>query len=306
MPKRFLLPFVPGLFMLITPVGLTIAGPAARTQAYFAIQRQWMAHWPLEHGKALPRLIQPALQPFTPVWVQVEPGVKMLLDPYDFVSKEILETGVWEAQSWEIIGRTLGAGATFVDIGAHIGYYSLKAAPLVGPTGRVIAVEPNPETIPKLYGNIRASGAQNITVEPVACSNTEATLELFAAPRANTGETSLSRANASHDGQFVTSYKVRAQPLDDILKDVGVSRVDAMKIDVEGAEYLVLKGASKTLDRDHPVILVEIVEQQLQAMGTSSRQLYDLLRSHGYTARRSVQDNVEFVRGSEHGGKDTF
>jgi hypothetical protein len=88
---------------------------------------------------------------------------------------------------------------------------------------------------------------------------------------------------------------VRARPLDEIVKDAGVSRVDVVKIDVEGAEYLVLKGASKTLDRDHPVILVEIVERQLQAMGASSKQVYDLLRSHGYIARRSVQDNVEFV-----------
>jgi FkbM family methyltransferase len=295
MPKRLLLPLVPGLFMLITAVGGAIAGPEVRTQAYFAIQRQWTTHWPQEHGKKLPRLIQPVLQPFTPVWVQVEPGVKMLLDPYDYVSKEILETGVWERESWETIRSHLGGGATFVDIGAHIGYYSLKAAPVVGPTGRVIAIEPNPETIQKLYGNIQASGARNIAVAPVACSDAEATLELFGAPRSNTGETSLSRTNASQDSQAVTSYKVSARPLDEIVKDAGVSRVDVVKIDVEGAEYLVLKGAAKTLDRDHPVILVEIVERQLQAMGTSSKQVYDLLRSHGYIARRSIQDNVEFV-----------
>lgn len=219
----------------------------------------------------------------------------MLLDPYDYVSKEILETGVWERESWETIRSHLGGGATFVDIGAHIGYYSLKAAPVVGPTGRVIAIEPNPETIQKLYGNIQASGARNIAVAPVACSDAEATLELFGAPRSNTGETSLSRTNASQDSQAVTSYKVSARPLDEIVKDAGVSRVDVVKIDVEGAEYLVLKGAAKTLDRDHPVILVEIVERQLQAMGTSSKQVYDLLRSHGYIARRSIQDNVEFV-----------
>ncbi len=295
MPKRFLLPFVPGFFMLVTGVGSTIAGPEARTQGYFAVQRAWMAHWPLEHGKALPRLIQPVLQPFTPVWVQVQPDVKMLLDPYDYVSREILETGQWEAESWAILQEHIGKGATVVDIGAHIGYYSLKAAPVAGPAGHVIAIEPNPETIQKLRGNIQASGARTITVEPVACSDTESTLELFAAPRSNTGETSLSRTNASQDSQGVTSYKVRARPLDEILKQAGVSRVDAVKIDVEGAEYLVLKGATETLDRYHPALLIEIVEHQLQAMGTSSEQVKELLRSHGYTARRTVQNNIEFV-----------
>jgi FkbM family methyltransferase len=295
MPKRFLLPFVPGLFVLVTGVGGAMAGPEARTQGYFAVKRLWAAHWPLRNGKGLPQLIQPMLQPFTPVWVQLEPGVKMRLDPYDYVSREILDTGTWEPESWEVLEQHIGTGATFVDIGAHIGYYSLKAAPLAGPTGHVIAIEPNPETIQKLQGNIQASGARTITVEPVACSDQEATLELFGAPRFNTGETSLSRANASQDSQAVTSYKVRARRLDDILKDAAVSRVDAIKIDVEGAEYLVLKGASETLDRYHPVILVEIVERQLQGMGTSSKQLIELLRSHGYTPRRSVQDNVEFV-----------
>ena len=295
MPKRFLLPFVPGLLVLVAGVGGSIAGPAARTQTYFAIQRQWDAHWPLRNGKKLPRLIQPALQPFTPVWVQVEPGMKMLLDPYDYVSREILETGVWEPDSWAAIQQHLGPGATFVDVGAHIGYYSLKAGPVVGPTGHIVAVEPNPETIQKLNGNIQASGVRTITVAPVACSDTETKLELFGAPRSNTGESSLSRTNASQDSQAVTTYEVRARPLDDILREAGVSRVDAIKIDVEGAEYLVLKGAEKTLDRYHPAILVEIVERQLRAMGTSSAQVKELLRSHGYTARRSIQDNVEFV-----------
>jgi FkbM family methyltransferase len=295
MPKRFLLPFVPGLFVLVTGVGGTIAGPAGRTQGYFAIQRQWEAHWPLQNGKKLPRLFEPMVQPFAPVWLQVEPGIKMRLDPYDYVSREILETGKWEPESWAVIQDHLGKGATLIDVGAHIGYYSLKAAPVVGPGGRVIAVEPNPETIAKLNGNIQASGANMVTVEPVACSDAEATLELFAAPRSNTGETSLSRANASQDSQGVISYKVRARPLDAVLREAGVSRVDAIKIDVEGAEYLVLKGATETLDRYHPAILIELVEHQLQAMGASSQQVIELLRSHGYTARRSIEHNVEFV-----------
>jgi FkbM family methyltransferase len=89
----------------------------------------------------------------------------------------------------------------------------------------------------RLLNNIRASRADGvISVQPVACSDAEATLELFAAPGNNTGETSLFLANASQEGKAVTSYRVRARPLDDILKESGVTRVDAVKIDVEGAE----------------------------------------------------------------------
>ena len=186
-PKRFLLAFVPGLFYLASGLTATIASPVARTEGYFALQRQWMAHWPLEHGKMLPRAIEPLVRPLTPVWVQVEPKVKMLLDPGDYVSRKILESGEWEPTSWAAIQEHLGKGATFVDVGAHIGYYSLKAATVVGLTGHVIAIEPNPETIRKLQGNIQASGATTITVAAVACSDSDATLELFAAPSSNTG-----------------------------------------------------------------------------------------------------------------------
>jgi len=298
MPKRYFLLFAPGLLMFATGVGDTVTSPAQRTQAYFAIQRQWGAIWPFEHGVALPRLIQPAFRPLVPVWVQVEPDIKMWLDPEDYVSRQILETGKWEPASWTALQNHLGPGATFVDVGAHIGYYSLKAARLVGAGGHVIAVEPNPETIGKLRANLRASAAGMVTVEPVACSDSETTLDLFAAPRSNTGETSLSRANASHDSPAVTTYHVPARPLDAIIKEAGATRVDAVKIDVEGAEMLVLKGSQETLARFHPVVLVEIVDRQLRAMGTSSKEVYDFFGSHGYAARGTFEDNVEFAPAS--------
>jgi FkbM family methyltransferase len=296
MTKLLLLPLLPGILALTAGVTAKVAGPAARTQAFYGLEREWSAHWPLEAGKALPERWARHFEPFVPVWMHVEPGVTMLLDPYDMVSGVILQTGTWEPESWRAIAEHLHPGDTFVDIGAHIGYYSLKAAPVVGPGGHVIAVEPNPETVHRLRDNIRASRANGVvSVQPVACSDTEATLELFGAPEHNTGETSLSRRNASQAGQVVASYRVRARPLDDILKESGVARVDAVKIDVEGAEYLVLKGAAETLDRYHPLVIVELVESQLQAMGTSTAQIVALLHSHGYAQRHSYGDNFEFA-----------
>ena len=295
MPKRLLLPFLPGGLMLVAGVAGTIAGPAARTQSYFAFQREWLAHWPLEHGQFLPRAVEPALYPLAPVWVQVEPHVRMWLDPADYVSHQILETGSCEPTSWAALQQHLAAGDTFIDVGAHIGYYSLRAAPVVGPSGHVIAIEPNPDTLPKLHGNIQASGATTINVQPFACAEVDATLDLFAASRTNTGETSLSQSNASQDGPPAATYRVRARPLDDIVRDAGVSRVDAVKIDVEGAEMMVLKGAHETLDRYHPALLVELVDRQLQAMGSSANEVVQFLHAHGYTARRAFGANFEFV-----------
>ena len=228
-----------------------------------------------------------------PAWVQLEPQVKMLLDPNDHVSRRIAENGVWEPETWRVVEPHLQRGATLVDVGAHIGYYSLKAAGRVGPNGRVIAIEPDPDTVRKLQENIRANDARNITVQPVACAGSEAILEFFAA-RNNPTISSISRANAS---EGAISIRVRARPLDAILHDVATSRVDVLKIDVEGAELQVLKGAQETLTRYHPLLVVELIDGQLREMGTSSAEVTDFLRSYGYAVRDSGLDgmNTEFV-----------
>lgn len=288
-------------FLLIVVVALGGAvrtSPAGRTKAYFALERGWEAHWPLKRGRVLPlRVVRPLFEPFVPVRVEVEPGVNMLLDPEDLVPRTILVTGQWEPESWAVVKEHLPIGGTFVDLGAHIGYYSLKAARAVGPKGHVIAVEPNPDTVQKLRDNIRASGANFIAVQPVACSDSEGVVDLFAAPRSNTGDTSLSRSNAEHEGAVSAVYRVRARPLDAIIQEAGVSRIDAMKIDVEGAELLVLKGAKQTLARYSPILIVELMDRQLQSMGASEAEVKEFLRSQGYRPRRQLDYmNFEFAK----------
>jgi FkbM family methyltransferase len=282
--------------------GVMIGNPGLRTKWYFAADRAWTTHWPLSRGNGVIRDLKPLIRPTAPAWVTVEPSVTMLLDPEDYVSAEILRKGSWEPASWDAIRPYLNGDAVFVDVGAHIGYYSLKAAALLGPRGRVIAVEPNPPTVRELQANISASNASRVHVYPVACSDRESTLLLYSAPRANTGQTSLSRANAGQDGVVAAEFRVPARPLDSIVLDDGVQRVDVIKVDVEGAETLVLRGAQWTLDRFHPVVVVEVIEQQLQAMGTSSAELRRLLASHGYVARAEAGENVVFRWSAGTGG----
>jgi FkbM family methyltransferase len=269
----------------------------ARTRAYFGVQRAWMTHWPFERGKYAPRYLLPAVMPVTPIWQTVEPNVRMYLDPQEYVARAILESGEWESESWHVMRESLPVGGTFVDVGAQIGYYSLKAAQVVGPAGHVIAIEPNPETLQILNGNVQASNPHIVSVAPVACSDKEDMLEFFASAEANTGESSFSKANASQSG-VTHSYKVRARPLDDVVRESGVTRVDVIKIDVEGAEYLVLQGSRETLAKFKPAVLVEIIDHQLKEMGSSAEQVRQFFREHGYAPRRLVGDNVEFVAAS--------
>lgn len=298
--KRFLLGA--GAIVLALASAGFASGPAGRTTAYFGAYRASYLHSPasIQPLFALADFfLNPVFEtfgPFQPVWMQVEPGIKMQLDPYDLVSRKILETGVWEPESLKAVADHLATNGTFMDVGAHIGYYSLKAAGMVGPNGHVISIEPNPRTVPKLRGNIDASNAGSVRVWPVACASVESTLQLYAAPGSNTGESSLSKENASQEGAAPIAYSVPARPLDAIVKEAQLDRVDVIKIDVEGAEFEVLKGAAHTLDEYRPVLIVELVENQLKSMGTSIDQVTQFLTSHGYAANRRVDHtNVEFV-----------
>ncbi|HEY1207223.1 MAG: FkbM family methyltransferase [Bryobacteraceae bacterium] len=241
----------------------------------------------------LARLLRPAV----PVWVELEPHVHMRLDPSDYLDHTILVTGAWEPDTWNGLSQSIPKGGVFVDLGAHVGYYSLKAAAMVGPSGRVLAVEPNPETLRKLRANIRESGAAQVVVEPVACSDSEGVVDFFASPRENTSASSMSKVNAAQGNSVSATYRVRTRRLDDIVRESGVTRVDVIKIDVEGAELLVLKGAGETLDRYHPVVEVELIDEQLASMGASSAQVIAFLRSHGYAVRHVYGEfhNTEFA-----------
>jgi FkbM family methyltransferase len=281
------------VLVLTITVLAEVASPLVRNRTCLALETVWQH----DGGRGLPPSLVRLLSPTVPVWVRVEPRLHLRLDPIDWLDRTILTTGVWEPNTWLGLAEHIPKNGVFVDVGAHIGYYSLKAASLVGSGGRVLAIEPNPETLRRLRANIRESGASEVVVEPVACSDSDGMLEFFAANEQNVGASSLSRANASQAGPVAHSYRVRTRRLDDIVRESGGSRVDVIKIDVEGAELLVLKGAGDTLDRFHPVVAVELSEVQLKNMGSSSAQVLEFLRSHGYAPRHKYGEfgNTEFA-----------
>jgi FkbM family methyltransferase len=284
------------VWVVIVALAVTaqLSGAEARSKAIFAIQSKWRAHWPWDQGKDAPLNLDRIVGPLAPRMNDVEPGITMVLDPYDFVSRYILVRGVWELESWAEIAKNLPPDGTFIDIGAHIGYYSVKAAAVLGPNGRVVSIEPNPVTLGTLRANVGQAKGGKISVQPVACSDREAVLKFYAAPRQNTGESSLSSKNAGQEGAIAGTYEVRARPLDDIAAELGLTRVDVVKIDVEGAEMLVLKGAKSTLARFHPVLIIELKDYQLKAMDTSTAEVQEWLRSRGYAFAQIVDQNFEF------------
>jgi FkbM family methyltransferase len=208
----------------------------------------------------------------------------MLLDPRDLVPLILLRNGEWQPEVWESLSPALPKGAVFLDVGAHIGTFTLKAARQVGPDGKVVAFEPNPESAALLRDNLSANHLDNVAVEEIACTDKDQELTLYAAPIKNTGASSLSHANAEYgDGPALRSFHVRGRPIDDVVAELKLGRVDAIKMDVEGAELQVIRGAVETLKRFHPKIVLEMVPEQLASFHTTPEEVAALIRSTGYT-----------------------
>ncbi len=226
---------------------------------------------------------------------ELQPGVSIYLDPADFIGNFALRAGDWEKFEWDWITPYLPAGGVFVDVGAHVGTYSLKAAKAIGEHGRVIAIEPNPATAAHLRQGIAASRRGNVTVVEAACGEQRSRMKLFTSTAINTGMTSFSSENASHTVVPYSSVEVDVIPLDDILSPLNLQRVDVLKVDTEGAETMVLRSARASVARFHPIIVVETVESQLQELHSSLQELEDLLRSYGYQKTKTTVYNALWI-----------
>lgn len=251
---------------------------------YFRLEQAWNRHFPPKPGKWNAEDLAPAMWKIgviRPARIEVEPGISFLLDPRDLIAVSILRGGGWQPEVWNSISPSLSEGGVFLDVGAHIGYFSMKASPRVGKAGHVLAFEPNPETLVLLRDNVTANHADNVIVEPIACTEHEQTLTLYAGPTWNTGMSSLAQDNVPVEGA-PKSYTVPCRPIDDVVRELKLTRVDAIKIDVEGAEVGVLRGAMNTLRRFHPTVVVEVVPEQLDKLHTAPADVIAAFKEAGY------------------------
>ncbi len=207
-------------------------------------------------------------------------GLVMYVDPSDFaVGHTVARTGSYEPEVSAALRARLGPGATFVDVGANIGWFSILAASLVGPTGRVVAVEPNPDNVALLLRSAEDNGFGNIAAHCVALAEEPGVVAL----ETDGSNGRVIPVDRPPPAPVRASYVVAAQPLDELLRLAGADHVDVMKIDVEGAEPMAVRGASHMLQRDHPVLVSEFYPLALDSAPWGSAQGYlDLLRSLGY------------------------
>lgn len=196
-------------------------------------------------------------------------GNDILYRPHDrCIIDEVYGQGVY-------CGAQIAPGQTVVDAGAHIGVFSLMAARRVGPAGRVICFEPSPRTAEILRRNLAANDLSWVRNHAVALAETDGFADFFVADDAGDNPAADTLSDAPGRGRV----SVRLRRLDDVLSEEGVSHVDHLKIDVEGAELRVLDGATQTLARARRLVMevhpprVDPVEvrRRLEALGFSCR-----------------------------------
>jgi len=137
----------------------------------------------------------------------------------------------------------------FVDVGANIGKYTVALGRRLSGKGKVVAIEPEDYNYELLGRNVELNGLDNVTLEKCACYSRNGTMNLYLNPTRR-GQHSLLVRNGKR-------ASIKTRKLDDILADNQVTNVKLIKIDVEGAEIEVLKGAVSTLKKDHPKIIFE-------------------------------------------------
>jgi FkbM family methyltransferase len=196
------------------------------------------------------------------------------------IQRSIYFLGYFEFRETRAALRILRPGDCFVDIGANIGWYTLLAARRVGPSGRVIAFEPSAPVFDHLARHVQLNGFTNVTLEKRAIADRTGQAVLSGASPENQGLGSLlpAAAAAAAPGEDVDVVR-----FDDYFADRRPGAVRLMKVDVEGAELLVLRGmadalAAKVCD----YILIEAAEPHLARGGASTAELLDMLRSKGY------------------------
>ncbi|MEJ7583474.1 MAG: FkbM family methyltransferase [Acidimicrobiales bacterium] len=168
-------------------------------------------------------------------------------------------------------------GSTVLDLGAHLGLYTVLMARYVGPGGRVLAFEPTPATRRELHRTVHLNGVTNVEIrdEAVSWSTGEALLN-------DTGDP-VSNANSLAPVERTRSrVAVCTRALDDLAIPGPVS---CIKIDIEGAEVDALRGASALLARERPALTIEIHPVQLGLVGAEAVEIWDLLQAMGYVMR---------------------
>lgn len=200
-------------------------------------------------------------------------GFKLIIDPSidNGVERSLYQTGTYEKGILHFIGNNFTGHGCFVDVGANIGLMSVYTADKFS-GAKILAFEAQPDTFELFKENISINNCSNIDARHCALGNENGTVTIYDNWHVNRGGASVVVSSRNSKGSVVTLKK-----LDDAIEDIPV---EMLKVDVEGFELEVLKGAQQTIQKYLPVIIVEISTQRINKHSSSS-EIVDFIEEQG-------------------------
>jgi FkbM family methyltransferase len=236
---------------------------------------------PAGRYRVMQRVAQPAPPPFVAHLPKSAGGYAFHCDLRDGIAREVCFTGAYEPLETALVRALLAPGGTFVDVGANWGYFTLLAAHLAGSTGQVVALEPDPRLFARLRENVDRNALLQVTPLPTAAAAERGTLTLAGFDEAG-GNWGLSSLRTDGDAAR-PSFRVDAAPLDEVLDGLDIDRVDLVKIDVEGAEPLVLRGMERGIAAGrYRAVLLELHPSLVDGYERFERDLRERMAGAGY------------------------
>lgn len=224
----------------------------------------------LEHVKPMP-------------WLE---RLQVHIYPNDDLSRALYISGLYEPSTLLVLQRVLRPGATFLDVGANAGLYSMLVSRWVGAHGHVYAFEPSEREYARLIDHLTLNDLQNVSARRQAVGSEQGAAQLRIAHFPNAGHNTLGASFAYPLVQTERIETVETVTLNAFVRAQGIERVDAIKMDIEGSEYAALTGALEVLDRFRPTLIVEVSRSALARCGSTPEQVIDLLKARRYDVYR--------------------
>jgi FkbM family methyltransferase len=226
------------------------------------------------------RIIHPVLPRHQGI-IQLEDGIRMALDTSLPPERGIFFAGDRHRVLTTIMRQYVQQGAYCMDIGANIGFYTLKLAHLTGQQGRVAAFEPNPALLRRIQENIALNHFTNIDLVNAAISDARATVPFYIT--ANSELSSL-----AHQSHALEEIMVHSTTIDDYIAEAGWNRLDFIKLDIEGYDCHALLGASQALRRFRPYI---VLEYHYDSAPEVAEKAFTLLKDLNYSVEGVILKN---------------
>lgn len=240
--------------------------------------RLYTYHTPIKKGKY--RLYQTALRavgsPPTSMMTTVKDGRKLIVDLTTGMEETVFFLGEYERPLTEIIGRLIRKGATCLDVGANFGWYTTLMSEKAGPSGEVHSFEPVPNIYAELKRNRELLATRDkVFINNLALGDRADTVHINLFDDLPSGHASL----AAKGDESRSSFECRMITLDSYLTENNVGNVDLVKVDIEGAELMFLKGSNKLFEQAvPPVFMAEMALGQTRNFGYLPNDLIDFMR----------------------------